>query len=150
VRAATLVLRDAGRTSEYSPQDLAHEAWLRLRRNAPPDDASDGMRGAERVMRRILIDENRARRRAALEAGAEDELEYAADPSPRFDDLSDMLDALRTLGHRDPLAARATALHHLLGRTTAETAQALGVSLSTVERQLRRAKEFLREQLLPP
>jgi RNA polymerase sigma-70 factor (ECF subfamily) len=129
---------------------LVHEAYARL----IASDASAGDRvhflslGA-RVMRRVLVDHARARRRAKRGGGRRAvtlaEVEAAAPGSAeRLLDIDAALDRLQVL---DPRKHRALEMGVFGGMSHAEIAAVLGVSVPTVERDLRMAKAWLRSEL---
>lgn len=134
------------------PTALVHEAWLRLVENGDP--GWDGRRhfvgAAARAMRRILVDE--ARRREARKPSSEAHrtgLEEPAAPDSAVDpDAILDLDALLTeLEQSDPRRAEIIHLRFFAGLGNEETAQAMGLSVATVEREWRFAKAILARRL---
>ena len=104
---------------------------------------------AAEAMRRILI--NQARRKARIKHGGEfdrqgiDENELAIE-APQVDLLA-LDEALKELEAVDPRAREIVNLRFFVGLTAPETANALGVSVSTVEREWRFLRTFLLEAL---
>ena len=126
---------------------LVHEAYVRL---VGVDQVQWAGRAhflavASRTMRRILI--NYARDRRALKRGGGrarvdlDEGRLVADDHAEA--LLDLDDALHKLEALHPRPGKVAAHRYFGGLTNAETADALGVSLSTVERDLRFARAWL-------
>ncbi|HEX5104617.1 MAG TPA: sigma-70 family RNA polymerase sigma factor [Pirellulaceae bacterium] len=104
---------------------------------------------AAEAMRRILVE--RARRRGRVRHGGEFQRQGAAE-AELFEDQrqAEMLQvdaALDELAEEDPRAAELVKLRFFVGMTTAEAAEALGVSTKTVERSWVYAKAWLREAL---
>jgi RNA polymerase sigma factor (TIGR02999 family) len=124
-----------------------HEAYLKLL-DAPDIDWQDRahfMAVASRTMRQIMIDA--ARRRKAVKRGGgrrtvpyDDELPISEDYSDALLDLDEALQKL-TLHHRR--AADVLQHRYFAGYTNEEIAMLLGVSLRTVERDLRFARAWL-------
>ncbi len=117
------------------PTALVHEAWLRLVSANDPrfENRAHFFSAAAEAMRRILID--RARRKLASRHGggnvAEefDEADFAtAGPD---DQLLAIHDALDKLAKDYPRQAELVKLRYFAGMTIEETAQLLGVSVST-------------------
>jgi RNA polymerase sigma factor (TIGR02999 family) len=130
---------------------LIHEAYLRL---VGADIAWEGRTHfyavAARAMRRILVDHARARGRDKRGAGAqpvtlEDGIRISA--ADDVVDLADLDEALERLSSLDERKARAVELHYFGGLTYDETAQVLGISPATVDRELRLAKAWLYQAL---
>jgi RNA polymerase sigma-70 factor, ECF subfamily len=138
---------------------LVHEAYLRLvdRDTAGTDwqDRSHFFAVAARAMRSVLVDHARARRAAKRGGGARALTLETADASGALADRSsdpgldvEALDeALTRLAALDPRQARVVELRYFGGLSIEETAQALGVSHATVEREWRTARLWLRREL---
>ncbi len=128
---------------------LVHEAYLRLVEiRADCDDRGHFYRIAARQMRRVLVDYAR-RRLAAKRGGGEvalslDSIELA--DGSGFEILA-LDEALRTLARVDQRKAQIIELRSFGGLTITETAEALGISHATVERDLKLAKAWLRRAL---
>jgi RNA polymerase sigma factor (TIGR02999 family) len=104
-----------------------------------------------KLMRRLLIDHARqfraAKRGSALiRVPLEAELAWVAPPEETSIDLSRALDELEELS---PAKAQAVELRYFLGCTVEEAAGLLGVSPSTVDRDLRFSLAWLHERLHP-
>jgi RNA polymerase sigma factor (sigma-70 family) len=104
---------------------------------------------AAEAMRRILVE--RARRRGRLRHGGELQRQDAAEAELVADErLAEMLKvdaALDELAQQDPRAAELVKLRFFVGMTSAQAADALGVSTRTLERTWVYAKAWLREAL---
>ena len=131
---------------------LVHEAYLRL---CGADVQWEGrvhfLAVAAQVMRRVLVDHARARRRAKRGGGAapvtlDEALVVSPEPAP---DLVALDEGIARLSALDERKARVVELHYFGGLTYDETAAALGVSAATVDRELRLAKAWLYRELRP-
>jgi len=133
------------------PTALVHEAWLRLVGSEHPnfENRAHFFSAAAEAMRRILID--RARRRSALRHGGQlrridlDECNVAA---PEADaELLAVHEALDELAKEYPMQAEVVMLRYFGGQTNEETAQILGISLTTVKNYWAFARAWLRQQI---
>lgn len=133
------------------PTALLHEAWLRLQDNdAPPPDREAFVRAAAGSMRRILVEHARARGRQKRGGDAQrrefdPDLAAVADAEPETVLAVD--GALARLETVDPGLARHVELRVFAGLSHPQIAQALGVSLRTVERNWRLARAWLQQAL---
>src|SRR5262245_8813057 len=132
---------------------LVHEAYLRLvDAEVSFHDRAHFMAVAARTMRRILIDHARARLRDKRGGGALkvelDEVSVPA-PAPSVDILA-LHEALERLAAFDARKSDVVELHFFGGLSYDETAEALGISAATVDRELRLAKAWLRVDLAGP
>lgn len=130
---------------------LVNEAFLRLIdwRNVEWRNRAHFFGLAARIMRRILVDFARARRRekrggAALLVSLS---EAATVASERGSNLVALDDALHTLEKLAPRQARVVELRFFAGLSLEETAEALKVSLSTVRRDWSMAEAWLFREL---
>ena len=130
---------------------LVHEAYLKLsaRGGEQYNDQSHFFAVAARTMRHVVIDH--ARRRSRQKRGGvhvEEPLrddEVAGDAqAARFLELEEALEQLERV---DPRLVKVVECLFFAGLTEKETAQALGVTERTVQRDWRRAKGWLREIL---
>jgi RNA polymerase sigma factor (TIGR02999 family) len=146
-RRAAARLRRERADHSLQPTDLVHEAFLRL---AGQDRMSWRNRGqfygiATQMMRRILVDRARSRRRAKREgAWARVTLHeaVAATPPPEVDVL-DLDAALTSLAEFDARKAQIAEMRFFGGLSVEETAEAVGVSVATVERDWLAARAWL-------
>ncbi len=130
---------------------LVHEAYLRLVGGQNPSawqNRSHFFSAAAEAMRRILIDQ--ARRKSSLKRGGDARrVDIDADIIvPKYngvppEELLALDEALQEFETIDPERARIVKLHYFSGFTLAETADALGVSLTTVKRQWVFARSWL-------
>lgn len=138
--------------SPLQTTELVHETFARLlEQPLAAIDRSHFFRTAGLALRQALVD---ALRRAgadkrgsdAIHVGLSQATGIAADAGPGWMAVED---ALAELDREDPRKCRAVELTLLLGLEQAEAAAMLGVSLSTLERDLRFARAWLRERLEP-
>ena len=148
--AAKLAQEKPGQTLQATA--LVHEAYLRLVGGS--QEQSWNSRGhffgaAAEAMRRILI--GQARRKASLKAGGERQRVDLSDAEPEIQgpqlDLLALDAALEQLAARDSRAAAVVKLRFFAGLTMPQAAEALGVSLATVENDWAYAKSWLRLQI---
>mgnify|MGYP003663961035 FL=1 len=133
------------------PTALVHETFLRL--GCPSDPKWGGRRhyfgAAAEAMRRILIEQ--ARRKQSLRHGGGQERHEIDDQELAIEapgvDLLAVDDALKDLEAVDPRAREIVNLRFFVGLSTPETAEALGVSVSTIEREWRFLRVFLQQAL---
>jgi RNA polymerase sigma factor (TIGR02999 family) len=104
---------------------------------------------AARLMRRVLVNHAEAHRATKRGGGAEHvPLEEALGVvGANTAAISDLDDALRRLAALDPRKAQILELHYFGGLNYDEMAEAVGISASTVDADLRFAKAWLRDQL---
>ncbi len=151
-RLAAKFLDAERRDHTLQPTALVHEAWLRL---AAQDssrwrDRAHFLRLAARMMRRILVNHERDRRRLKR-GGAEgrrvplsDELRAGhSDPL----DLVALDQALRRLSGIDPRKVEVVNLRWFAGLELLEVAEVLGISLAQVKRDWALAKAWLAREL---
>jgi RNA polymerase sigma factor (TIGR02999 family) len=132
------------------PTALVNEACLRLLGSQPETrERSHFVALAARTMRQVLIDHAR-RKHAAKRAQAQDRVELATGlvpvDAPRIEILA-LDQALNRLAEVSPRAAKLVEIRFFGGLDNEEAAEVLGVSLSTVEREWRAARAWLREAL---
>ena len=130
---------------------LVHEAYLRLVRQHSIGftDRTQFFAAAAIVMRRILVDHARARRREkrggdAVKVTLDEALAVIERAVP---DLTDLDAALTVLAELDSRKARLVELRFFAGVSMDEAAQMLGVTPRTAERDWRFARAWLRDRL---
>jgi RNA polymerase sigma factor (TIGR02999 family) len=130
---------------------IVHEAYLRLVHQASATwrDRAHFFAISSKVIRNLLIDHARERRAKKRGGGAihvplADELNG---DEPRTIDLLALDEALAKLGEMDDRLERVVECRFFGGLSMQETAEALGTSLRTVERDWRRARAYLFEAL---
>jgi RNA polymerase sigma factor (TIGR02999 family) len=151
--ASKLAQEKPGQTLQ--PTALVHEAYLRLVGAGDVQDwnsCGHFFMAAAEAMRRILVE--RARRRGRLKHGGgrrQVELDdigiVEAEPSV---DLLALDEALAKLAASQPAKADLVKLRYFAGLTTAETAQAMGISVATAERYWAFARGWLFAELADP
>ena len=130
---------------------IVHEAYLKLvdQSTATWRDRAHFFAVSARVIRNLLIDYARERK-AAKRGGDAIRLpldEKLAGRTPRTVELLALDEALTALGRHDERLERVVEYRFFGGMTMEETAETLGVSLSTAERHWRRARAYLYEAL---
>jgi RNA polymerase sigma factor (TIGR02999 family) len=130
---------------------LVHDAYLKLIdvRHGHFRDRSHFLAMASRVMRRLLIDQARARRAAKRGGGvAHAELdEEICLSEPQANGLTELDEALQRLEALDPRQGQIVEQRYFGGLSLEESAEALGVSLATIKRELRFAHAWLATEL---
>jgi RNA polymerase sigma factor (TIGR02999 family) len=131
---------------------LVHEAYLRL--VGPGDMPSWDSRGhffaaAAEVMRRILVD-NARRRLSQKRGGAMERVDFPELVAPAVDEPFDLLaldEALQSLEAQHPDKAKLVKLRFFAGCSLEETAEHLGISRATAQRNWAFARAWLYGQL---
>jgi RNA polymerase sigma factor (TIGR02999 family) len=132
---------------------LVHESYLRIAGHQAADWDNRGQFFAmiSQAMRRVLVDH--ARRRRALKRGGDPErIQFSAGDLVSDTDLDEMItldDALAQLEENAPRLCRVVECRFFGGMTVAETAEALGISQRSVERDWTRARTYLYRSLEP-
>ncbi len=148
--ASNHLRRESGRITLCTTA-LVHESYLRLcdGNAASPRDRAHFFALASRVMRHVLVDH--ARKKGAAKRGG-DWVAVSLAPSvasqePRTLDLIALDQVLGRLGERDPRMEQVVNCKVFGGMTSKETANALGVSTRTVEKDWKLARAFLHREL---
>ena len=145
-----------GWTSNHGLQTtaLVHEAYLRLvgASQVSWQNRAHFFALSARLMRRVLVDAVREERSLKRGGGVphvplEDD---GTPPDPGRRDLIALDDALNALAEFDPRKAKIVELRYFGGLTAEESAEVLGVSRITVEREWRMAKLWLARELKAP
>jgi RNA polymerase sigma factor (TIGR02999 family) len=133
------------------PTALVHEAYLRLvdRTRIHWVNRAHFYAVAAQAIRRVLVDHARGHKRVKRGRGRarislDEGLVTAPDPLP---DLLALDEALDELAAHDPQEARVVEVRFFGGLTIAETAEVLGISTATVERDWRYARARLYQLL---
>jgi RNA polymerase sigma factor (TIGR02999 family) len=156
--AAQLAHERPGQTLEATA--LVHEAYLRLVASGHPsvpreqhwDSRGHFFAAAAEAMRRILVDQARARR-AQKRGGDRERLPVELDQlAARYSDaeLIDTDSVLDGLAHTDSEAADLVRLHVFGGLSIEEAGAALGMARATAYRNWSFARAWLRAALAPP
>lgn len=130
---------------------VVHEAYLRLvdREGASWRGRAHFLAVSARVIRNLLVDYARGRDTAkrggdAIRVPLDERL---VGKEPRTVELLTLDEALTALGELDDRLERIVEIRFFAGMTMEETAETLGVSLSTAEREWRRARAYLFDAL---
>jgi RNA polymerase sigma factor (TIGR02999 family) len=133
------------------PTALIHEAYVRLVEQDLPEwhSRSHFFAVAARLMRQILVDHAR-RHRTAKRGG--DQQKMTLDETPVFthehaEEVITLDRALQQLASFDARKAHIIEMRIFGGMSVEETAEALGVSVPTVKRDMRMAVAWLRREL---
>lgn len=143
-------MRGEARAQTLQATALVHEAYARVTTiEMPWNDRAHFLAFMARLMRQILVD--RARARNSIKRGVDFErvtldetLVVSEDSDALVLDLDGVLLELRKF---DELKSRIIELRFFGGLTYEETAAALDISTSTLDRELRLAKAWLRHRL---
>ena len=142
------------RDHTLQPTALAHEAFMRLSRSDRDGFASrsEFLAGAAIAIRRVLVEH--ARRRSRQKRGGDRaRIDLAdVDPAGTLPDRSllDLDEALDRLADFSATHARTVELHFFAGMTFEEIAAHKDISVSTVGREWRFARAWLRGELEDP
>ena len=137
----------------FQTADLVHETYLRLVESSRVNwqNRAHFLAVAARTMRRVLVDAARARQ-SLKRGGGEPPIplntELTVAGSPNVDVVA-VSDALDVLARADPRRSRVVELRFFGGLTVEETAEVLGVSAETVNRDWKVARAWLHSQLAP-
>jgi RNA polymerase sigma factor (TIGR02999 family) len=152
---AARALRREAEGHTLSATALVHEAYLRLvdQARVRVENRAHFYGIAARVMRQILVDHARARS-AAKRGGHDGDATHpitlgdaeVATTEPGVEVLA-VHEALERLAALDPEQARLVELRYFAGLTIPETAEALGVSTATANRQWAVTSAWLRREL---
>lgn len=148
---AAHLLRSEPQDITLQSTDLAHEALLRLflEQDVEMKDRSHLIALAGRQMRRILIEQARARLAQRRGAGApHGELPVEIDdPGQDMTSLVELDDLLEQLAAADARAAEVVELRFFAGLSREEVAARLGVTVRTVQRDWEFARAWLLGEL---
>jgi RNA polymerase sigma factor (TIGR02999 family) len=133
---------------------VVHEAFVRLvDMEVNWQDRGHFYAIASRLMRRILVDHAKAKRRSkrggdVLIRPLESLEDVEAIPATTSDiNILEIDDALERLGQHEPRLAQTVELHYFGGLTYQEVAETLQVSETTVHRDMRLAKAWMLSQI---
>ena len=148
-RIASRYLRSERTDHTLQATALVNEAFSRLAdADIPFQDRAHFYAVAARMMRRILTDYGRSRRSKKRGGGlARVTLEESRVAVGEAPDIVDLDDALQKFAIIDKRKSDILVLHYFGGMTYEETAEALGISAATVDRDLRLAKAWLANEL---
>jgi RNA polymerase sigma factor (TIGR02999 family) len=150
MQLACIRLANAGSIS-LDPGEILHEAWLRMVNvDAAPKANRRAFFGyASHVMRSVIVDYVRGR--DAVKRGGDQERVTISGSMPGAQFLDSPIDALdqamTRLKDLDERVCRVVEMRYFGGMTEHEIADVLDVSVATVQRDWRKARMFLFEQL---
>ncbi|MEO1337753.1 MAG: ECF-type sigma factor, partial [Myxococcota bacterium] len=149
-RIARAHIRRSDPSQTLSATALVHEAYVRLvdQTQAEWSDRNHFLSVCSVVMRRIVV--SSARKRAAAKRGGDKKVTLDEARIPADTDAERMLElnqALERLGARDERLVRVVECRFFAGLTEQDTASALDSSLRTVQRDWKRARAWLKEEL---
>jgi RNA polymerase sigma factor (TIGR02999 family) len=150
-KIASGVLRNERAGHTLQPTALVHELYARVLGQAQPDynGRAHFLAVAAGVMRQILIDHARGKR-AAKRGGGQNNLpldDARLAPIETPPEIVAVDDALCELERRDPQKAKLIELRFFGGLTAEDSAEALGLPVQTVRRELRVAQAWLQREL---
>jgi len=152
-RCAAAHLRRERRDHTLQPTALVHEAYLRLvDQRAVWRSRAHFFGIASEMMRRILVDHARTRRRDKRSGRwTRVTLDEAARVKPPADiDILDLDAALKQLSIFDPRKSQIAELRFFGGLSLEQAGEVLGISLATAERHWQAARAWLFTTLSPP
>lgn len=129
---------------------LVNEAYLRLVDvELELEDRAHFLALASRIMRRILVDHARGKRRKKRSPGQpllslDESIMLSGEGDPRLVDLDEALNKLEAF---DARLARTVELVYFGGLTTQETAELLGISRVTLNKDMNLAKAWLTNEI---
>mgnify|MGYP001324584111 FL=1 len=136
------------------PTALVHEAWFRLRKERRVDwnGRTHVLAVGAQAMRRLLIDHGRGQKRMKRGGGAakstlHDWLNVAEAVPVSVEDALALDAALTRLAELDPRQASVVEMRFFGGLTVPEVAEALHVSVRTVESEWTHARAWLEREL---
>ena len=140
--AARLILRDDEHAAD-AVQDALLQAWLDVRGLRDPDRFDAWLRRL--LVRACYRAAKRGRRRVAVELTNSLTLEPITSDAQRAVAVRDQLD--RGFQRLSPEQRAVIVLHHYLGLSLAESAEALAIPLGTMQSRLSRATQAMRAAL---
>lgn len=143
-------LRRASRGQTLDTSALVHELYLKMskQKQLPANDREHFLLIASRAMRQVVV--SHARHRAAQKRGQAEHHTTLEDHHASRAELDHVLDvdaALEALGQKRPRLRQVVECRFFAGLSEEETAEALGVSVRTVQRDWLRARLWLEESL---
>lgn len=148
-RLARAKLKREWQPHDLQPTALVHETYLRLvghtRRSW--ESRAHFFAAAANVMRRILVEQARARNAQKRTGGAVPGDERFEVPDGPPEDLIDLDQALTELERLSSRQARVVELRYFAGLSVPEIATALGVNPRSVDRDWATARAWLRQRL---
>jgi RNA polymerase sigma factor (TIGR02999 family) len=149
-RIAEALFRGERPGNVLQPTGLVNEVYLKLIRQRVLhfEDRQHFYSLSARLMRRVLIDqarlEGRQKRKGGIAVPLHEELAWVDAASSDILDLDQQLNELEQI---DPRKCRMVELHFFLGFSSEETAEMLGISKATADRDLKFVKAWLYDRL---
>lgn len=151
-RVAANYLRKEAAGHVLQPTALVNEAYIKMMGVKTPEwqNRAHFLAVAAQMMRQILVDHARHQRAAKRDFGQQVTLdERAAFTDDSRVDMIALNDALDRLAARDPRKARVIELRYFGGLDLGETAEAMGLTVATVRRDVALGQTWLRRELNP-
>lgn len=145
-------LRSERSAHTLNPTALVNEAYLRLSRQEKltPENRAHFFLVAGRTMRRVLVDYARAKKRIKRGSGQApvslEDADIALDEQGA-DEILALDTAIEKLSHLSERAALMVQYRFFAGLTLAETAEVLGVTVKTIQRDWLLARAWLRKEI---
>ena len=150
-RIAEKALKHEAPGHSLQPTLLVNDAYLRLldQRNVTPEDRSAVMAAGANIIRRLLVDYARKRKRLKRggENGRGNPLHFSIGDHANQIDVLELNDAMEVFAKERPRAAQVVELKFFGGLTGEVIAEQLGVSIRTVKNDWRLAKAWLYREL---
>jgi RNA polymerase sigma factor (TIGR02999 family) len=147
-------LRESRDQETLATTALVNEVYLRLagRAGGSWEGRAQFFAFTSRAMRHILVDHARrthAKKRGGAAVRIPLEQTAVSGEDAAAADLLGVDEAIERLAHRNPRMAQVVELRFFGGLSVTETAEALGTSVRTVEREWTRARAYLLEMIDP-
>lgn len=149
-RLARWVRYDARASETLQTTALINEAYLKLQATPAWSNRQHFMRAAAMAMRQVLVDNVRARLTQRRGEGAQHLPLEEAEHLPCQDSDEQVLaidEALQTLTSLNPRLGQVVECRYFAGYTETETAEVLGISVPTVQRDWAKARAWLYREL---
>jgi RNA polymerase sigma-70 factor, ECF subfamily len=147
-RVAATCLRKEYSGCTLQPTALVHEAYIRLRRHQPEwQDRRHFLAVASQLMRLILVDHARRRRRLKRNPAGVAGLTISPPDSPELVDVLAIHEGLNELARLSSRQTEVVELRFFGGLTFEETAEVTGIPLRTVKRDWSIARAWLHAYL---
>jgi RNA polymerase sigma-70 factor (ECF subfamily) len=152
-KVARQLMDNERRDHTLQPTALLHEAYLRYVKSGPGGQGADPKLfplAAARAMQRILVEHARARNRIKRRHRREPLEELPDGSDKQAQEFLALTEALELLGEKSERQKQIVELHSFGGFTFQQIADQLHVSLSTIEKDYRAARQFLLSRLEEP
>jgi RNA polymerase sigma factor (TIGR02999 family) len=152
-RIARRLFKGEARGHTLQPTALVHEVFAKLAdAQVSWQDRAHFYALCARMMRRLLVNHANARK-AAKRGGDAVQVTLDDDALPAAGDAVDVIEideALSQLAKLDPRKAGLVEMRYFAGLTFAEMAEVTGLSTSTIDRELRFARAWMKDRLVQP